>query len=243
MLVLPGAVILSAADGHGSDSCPYSQAGSAAAVNVFCKTLAAYMERYTDDSDALMTFLNREGDTSVARAIDSEWKRRVEKTHRKHKYSVPTTAAGEIDRPAIWRQYGTTLLGLAATPSFYFAFQIGDGDILQLTESGAEYAVRGEKMPGTETRSLSHADAWKKAITTVRRHPPGNAPCALMMVTDGFANSYTSDAAFLQTCSAYYAALCEHGAETVKRRLKNWLDETSSQGCGDDVTALFAWYD
>jgi serine/threonine protein phosphatase PrpC len=68
--------------------------------------------------------------------------------------------------------------------------------------------------------------------------PPG----AFLLATDGFANSYPSDAEFLRTCAWYYAAIREHGAKTVARNLKRWLRETGESGSGDDITALFAYF-
>lgn len=47
-----------------------------------------------------MTYLNREGDTKVAQAVDAEWKRRVLKAHTNHKREVPFTEDGEKNK---WR--------------------------------------------------------------------------------------------------------------------------------------------
>ena len=239
-VVLGDIVILAVADGHGSESCPYSKAGSTIAVNVFCKVMEDYCSKYAEDMESLMTYFNREGDTAVARAIDKEWKRRVEKAHRDNKRDVPKTESGEITKPNIWKQYGTTLLGLIITPSFYFAFQLGDGDILQVQNKNATFIVQRDKLLGTETHSLSHAEAWKKAITSVGRISGDNTSRAFILATDGFSNSYPNEEAFLQTCIEYYAAIREHGADTVFGNLKTWLGETSENGSGDDITALFA---
>ena len=241
-LVLGDIMILAAADGHGSESCPYSKSGSTIAVNVFCGLMSEYCSNYADNIENLMTYFNREGDTSVARAIEAEWKRRVEAVHRKHKRKKPIDAAGKICKPDIWKQYGTTLLGLLITPCFYFAFQIGDGDILLLRNKSVEYAVTSDKLLGTETYSLSLNEAWRTTAAAVGRIPLGRkgSQPVFMMATDGFANSYPSESVFLKACAGYYSAIRKHGVAAVAKKLKIWLNETSTMGSGDDITVLFA---
>ena len=238
--IIDDIAILAAADGHGSDSCPHSRTGAEVAVETFCDILNQYIHDYSNDYDALISLLNREGETTIARAIDNEWKHRIDGLHKTNNREMPLTDDGDIDHARIWRLYGTTLLGLVITPLFYFAFQLGDGDIILLHENSSDYAVQGDKLLGTETHSLCHIDAWKKAIANVRRHPEEYTPYAFMLSTDGFANSYPSEAEFLQTCVDYYSAIREHGANTVESNLGNWLDETSASGSGDDITVLFA---
>jgi serine/threonine protein phosphatase PrpC len=92
---------------------------------------------------------------------------------------------------------------------------------------------------GTETHSLSRPDAWKRAIVAVGRLPDADTPHAFMLATDGFSNSYSTEAAFLQTCVEYYAAIREHGADAVSGNLNAWLNETSENGSGDDITVVF----
>ena len=62
-----------------------------------------------------------------------------------------------------------------------------------------------------------------------------------MLSSDGMSNSYKSEEEFHKTCRGYYELLREHGARAVSRHLKEWLRETSELGCGDDITALFAY--
>ena len=61
------------------------------------------------------------------------------------------------------------------------------------------------------------------------------------MFPDGLSNSYKNEEEFQKTCADYYALLGEHGAKAVSGQLKTWLQETSELGCGDDITALFAY--
>lgn len=237
-----GAVILAVADGHGSDSCPYSKTGSFAAVNVFCKIMDDYLETYTGQQEMLFTFLKREGDTKIAQEIDAEWKRRVLRLHAKCKREIPMQEDGSKDKEAVYRLYGSTLLGLVITEEFLFAFQLGDGDIMKVSEAGIYNVIEPDKILGTETHSLSKAESWKKAITLIRRREEKEKrPVMYMLSSDGLANSYRDDGEFQKTCLDYYALLKEHGVKAVSNQLKVWLQETSEMGCGDDITALFAY--
>ena len=237
-------VILAVADGHGSDSCPYSKTGSYVAVNVFCKILGEYLETYDGQPELLLTFLKREGDTKVAQAIDAEWKRRILKIHANCKRETLSDAEGNKDKEAIYKMYGSTLLGLVITKEFLFAFQLGDGDIVKVSETGVQNIIEADKILGTETHSLSKAESWKKAITfTKKQEEDERQPVMYMLSSDGLANSFKNDDEFKKTCNDYYTVLNEHGAKEVSDHLKTWLSETSELGCGDDITALFAYYD
>lgn len=237
-------VLIAVADGHGSQSCPHSKTGSKIATNVFCKAMKEYVLNYTENMEFLMTYLNREGELKVARAIDEEWKRKVWKAHTDNKREKPLDETGEVDRAAVYKQYGTTLLGLMITPSFIFALQIGDGDIMYIDENDIQPVIAGDKILGTETHSLCKIDAWKKAITMIRsRDIEEETPYLYLMSTDGFSNSYRSESDFQVTCRDYYNMIREYGFQAVASNLKEWLKETSELGCGDDITVVLAYYD
>lgn len=238
-----GTIILAIADGHGSRSCPYSKSGSSIAVNVFCKIMEELHASYAQNLDMLLTYLNREGDLRVAQAVDTEWKRRVLKVHANQKREVPLTAENGKDKPEIYKQYGSTLVGLMITPVFIFAFQLGDGDISFIDKNGLDNILSSEKILGVETHSLSKIDSWKKASSVVRRRDSGaSLPYMLMLSTDGFANSYKNADEFKKASLDYFAMINEYGAKTVSANLKGWLSETSEMGCGDDITVLIACF-
>ena len=235
-------VILAVADGHGSDSSPYSKTGSYAAVNVFCKILEAYLDTYAGQPEMLFTLLKREGDTKIARRIDAEWKHRILRLHTRSKREIPLDAAGNKDKEAIYRMYGSTLLGLVLTREFLFAFQLGDGDIVKVSDGGVYSIIEADKLLGTETHSLCKMESWKKAITFIgKREEKEQQPVLYMLSSDGFSNSYKNDAEFQKTCIEYYNLLKEHGVKAVSDHICTWLQETSELGSGDDITVLFAY--
>ena len=139
--------------------------------------------------------------------------------------------------------YGTTLLGMVIAPDFFFVFQLGDGDIVYVDDRGVQNLVEADKLLGVESDSLCSQDAWKKAVSALyRREWDQGMPYLFQLSTDGFANSFVSDEEFHKTCAEYFEMLKQYGPEVVRANLESWLDETSRLGCGDDTTALIAYF-
>ena len=254
-----GSLVLSVADGHGSRSCPYSGTGAELAVNTFCKLIDELHSDFQNAGDLfdfqnaedlsgfqnaedLSGFLNHQGSLKFAQTVERAWKKDVQKLHRKAGLPMPMTQTGEEDLNALYRLYGTTLLGLLIAPTFVFAFQIGDGDITYVDDGGVQPVVVADKLLGVESHSLCSREAWKKAVSAVHFQPwEQHLPCAFLLSTDGLSNSYADDEAFGQTCAQYFEALKTYGPDTVEENLPEWLSETSRLGCGDDTTLLMAY--
>lgn len=238
--------ILAVADGHGSEKCPRSDRGSQMAVNAFCDVVKKYLVSYGQEKNGLenlVTFLNREGDMRFAQDICEEWQGRVKQSFYKNKEESLLGDDGKPLWDKVYSLYGTTLLGMLITDSFVFSFQIGDGDINLVTSNEISPMVEPEKFLGTETHSLSKADAWRKSVASLRRkNVEEGMPYLYMLSTDGFVNSYASENDFQKTCRDYYSMIGTHGFEAVSENLAKWLKETSELGCGDDVTLVMAYF-
>ncbi len=230
-----GTAILAAADGHGSPACPHSRTGAKIAANLFCGIMRQiYLN--CGGREHFISLLSNEG-SLVVRAIEIEWKKRVMESHAANGRPFPEREGGETDEAAVYRQYGTTLLGLLVTESFLFACQLGDGDICMIRDGKAEKLVDPPKILGVETFSLCAGDAWTKAETGLRRFRlSALAPVMFTLTTDGFSNSYESEAGFREALAEYLKTARDHGVGAVKENLAAWLEETSALGCGDDIT-------
>ncbi len=239
--------ILAVADGHGSEKCPRSDRGSTIAVNAFCYVMNKYLTSYDTEKNgmaALVTFLNREGDTRFAQDVCEEWQLRVKQSFYKNKDDRFVNEDKSFDWEKIFGLYGTTLLGMLITDTFVFSFQIGDGDIMLITADTITPMVETEKFLGTETHSLSKAGAWKKSSTTLRMKDINeDTPYMYMLTTDGFVNSHATDSDFQKSCRDYYNMIGQHGFNAIEENLSKWLIETSEAGCGDDITAVLAYID
>ena len=240
--ISPELSIVTVADGHGSEKSPKSKNGSLIAVNVFCSVMSNYLHNYSASLDDLVTYLNRDGQVKFAQEICEEWQRRVRESFYKSKEEKPLDEDGSVKWKEVYRLYGTTLLGLLITPSFIFAFQIGDGDIVLVDNDSISPVVVTEKILGTETHSLSKTDSWRSAVSTIRRKDEDTGkPYLYMLSTDGFVNSYVSEEEHEKTCRDYYDIIGQYGFETVCANLEKWLKETSELGCGDDITIVLVY--
>ena len=238
------AAVIAAADGHGSESCPFSSIGAKIAVEVFCSSMKEILGSFEGSSYMLRSYLSREGNMKIPESIETEWKRRVMLDHIRNGRE-PLVSEPDADGAAgVYKLYGTTLLGLLITTEFVFAFQIGDGDIVLTSRNGVQYAVESEKILGVETYSLSSANAWKKSTVSVFPSPgQDQLPYMYIMSTDGMANSHRSQKDFEKTCMDYYEIAMKYGFGMVSSRLEGWLSETSRLGCGDDITLVMAYFD
>ena len=124
----------------------------------------------------------------------------------------------------------------------HLSLQIGDGDIVYVDRRTVANMVNADKLLGVETHSLSSENAWKHAVCGVmNKSLDEELPYMYMLSTDGFSNSFANKSAYYNTCREYYEMILKHGVKTVKEHLKGWLSETSAEGCGDDITTVFAW--
>ena len=89
----------------------------------------------------------------------------------------------------------------------------------------------------TET-SWPVGSAVPDAAAHIRVHCRSAAepPALILAATDGYANSFRDDAALFAVASDYLNMLRQHGQEWVERQLDSWLQETTRDGSGDDIT-------
>ena len=238
------AAVIAAADGHGSDSCPFSSIGAKIAVEVFCSSMKEILGSFEGSSYMLRSYLSREGNMKIPESIETEWKRCVMLDHIRNGREPLVSEPDADGANGVYKLYGTTLLGLLITTEFVFAFQSGDGDIVMADRNGVQYAVESEKILGVETYSLSSANAWKKSTVSVFPSPgQDQLPYMYIMSTDGMANSHRTQKDFEKTCMDYYEIAVKYGFGMVSSGLEGWLSETSRLGCGDDITLVMAYFD
>jgi serine/threonine protein phosphatase PrpC len=223
-------VLVAVADGHGSPACKYSDIGARKGVSSFFDVMLNLAKQFQNNQEEFHAFVSRNRNDVIPQKICGEWQKKTrefhQKSHREEEFSTI--------------YYGTTLLGMMICPSFYFSFQIGDGDILSVTLQGETvHVIRDEKILGTETHSLSSTDAWKNALTAICYvSNPSDCPALFMLSTDGFCNSFVSEKDFLSSGKDYMNLLREYGEGVIKKHLRGWLKETTESGCGDDIALI-----
>jgi len=124
-----------------------------------------------------------------------------------------------------------------ATPAYVLYLQLGDGDILIVSDSGQAVRSwpRDPRLLGLETTSLCGERAAEEMRVAVQAHS-GTSPALALLATDGYANSFREDDGFLRTGSDLLELIREDGIDGVERNLETWLNEASELGSGDDIT-------
>lgn len=232
-----GTIVVAVSDGHGSSNCVYSDKGARLATDAFIEVISELFERTTDDREKLIHLFRQAGSSDLSKVICKRWERKIGKSYnallglaKKNGENIPQYT------PEL---FGTTLLGLVVTFDFIYAVQIGDGDMVFVNDSCVEKITEPVKFLGTETFSLSNENPWQYAVTYFQRMEfVEKAPCMFMISTDGFANSFINEDEYLVSCKEYFNTILEYGDEAVQNNLEGWLQQTSQEGCGDDITLV-----
>jgi hypothetical protein len=133
--------------------------------------------------------------------------------------------------------YGATLLAVLITASYALYMQIGDGDVLFVDDGGATSrpVPPDPRLIANQTTSLCQPNASSDFRLHIES-PLVHTPALVLVSTDGYANSFASDADFLQIGADFLAMARAHGLSGVAERLPGILREASEKGSGDDVT-------
>jgi hypothetical protein len=226
---LPGcgigpSVALAIADGHGSTPSFRSDTGAALAV----ETATAVMEDFRQlnsrlrlqDIARLRTTVKEE----IPRELVGKW--RVAVRHHLDENPFSSRALEQVDTAGCsarrevetnpFLAYGSTLLGALLTNVFLLYFQLGDGDILLVSEAGevTQPWPRDKRLLGVETTSLCIPDSWSDV--RIGFHPASYHSLALMLLsTDGYANSFREERGFLRVGRDILKIIQSYGMQRV----------------------------
>jgi Protein phosphatase 2C len=247
-------MILAVADGHGNAKSFRSAKGSEFAVKVATETLREFAAAFA--SQANLGVVERAMESELPKEIVKRWRDRVNE----HRTANPfnETELGAIT-PADRKQieefplvaYGATLLAVLQLDKFIGYLQLGDGDILVVSDKGevSRPLPPDERLIGNETTSLcsigisggkfrpkaGQTGAWVDFRIKLAQ-TASSQPVLILVSTDGYKNSFRTDGDYLRVGSDILETLRSNGLEYVKENLANWLVEASKVGSGDDVT-------
>ncbi|MBM2812508.1 MAG: hypothetical protein HW416_3267 [Chloroflexi bacterium] len=139
--------------------------------------------------------------------------------------------------------YGTTLIAAALTATYAIYLQIGDGDLVVVTDDeSVRYPLpRRTDLPRNQTDSLCHDDALRRLRAAVELFEDSPPPSLVLLSSDGYANSFGTDTAFQQVALELGEHLKTKGLAGVAERMDEWLTQTSAEGSGDDITVAIGW--
>jgi len=237
-------VLLAVADGHGSPKCFRSDTGSRLAVETALEVFQEFLDSQADPLD--LSACKRAVDEHLPVMIERRWKEAVDGHLEEYPLLVREVARVEESQGVAARQavekdpnhaYGTTLLGIIMHESFLACIQIGDGDILLVTQDGEVIRpiVDDPRLLANETTSLGSDNSWRDFRACFQA--VSDAPPALVLAaTDGYSNAFSTPQGFLSVGSDLMEILRAEGIESLAENLPKWLEEASQKGSGDDVT-------
>jgi hypothetical protein len=234
------AVAVAVADGHGSATSFRSAVGSRFGVEVSIQLVEELLRAATDTAAG---DLKRLLEDRAGKQLVREWHKKVaahlagspfrdNELSRLEESSGPAAVARVKHEPPL--AYGSTLLSAVATRSFMVFWQIGDGDIVVVNADGrvTRPIPHDPELLGNATTSLCSPDAWQN----FRSAFTGSLAPLVLVATDGVANSYTNEDAFLKFGSDVFERISAEGLDAVVDQLPRWLRRISDHGSGDDVS-------
>ena len=100
----------------------------------------------------------------------------------------------------------------------------------------ADWIIPPVESTGSETYSLCMDNCWQYIRTRIIPVTDTVGPPMFLLSTDGYANSFTESAGFLQAGKDIYHLWQEEGAEYINLHLNGWLQRSTEEGSGDDIT-------
>jgi len=229
-LQVDDAVIAAVADGHGSQRCPFSDEGAWMAV----ETVSGLLQELYVKAEKDPAVIEKLAKEKLPHLLVGRWRERVKAAH----VAQGRVESAEAVDDAVLVQYGSTVLAVLATEVFLLFVQLGDGDILTVAEDGQVSAPlpKDERLMANETTSLCSPRAWEDVVVQFYPLTGRPAPALVMLSTDGYSNSFSKQEDFHQVGTDFLQLIREHGLATVMQHMGGWLEQTSQEGSGDDIT-------
>jgi Protein phosphatase 2C len=233
---LPLGVVVS--DGHGSAKCFRSGAGAAMAVEA---TIALFEVLAMSERSSTLDEWRAAAEQQLRSTLPTWWAAKVDEALAREPISeaelAPLDASERADVLANpYVAYGATLLGVLVTARCTLFAKLGDGDIVTVAHDGAieRPMPTDRRLIANETTSLSGRSAIDDLV--IRVTPGEQRPRLILTSSDGYANSFATDADFLRAAPDIAQMVNANGPDEVATSLPGWLRETSREGSGDDIT-------
>jgi WD40 repeat protein/serine/threonine protein phosphatase PrpC len=236
-------LILAVSDGHGSAKSFRSDIGANLAVNTAMEVFHEFWEGQINANN--LSAIKRTAEERLPQKLEIKWKEAVDKHIADEPFTTKELDAllkkeGTAGLQAVEKRpllaYGATLLTVLVTESFILYLQLGDGDILTVSEKHEVMRPLpgDERLFANETTSLCSNNAWRDFRVVFQ--PLVQPPALILLSTDGYSNSFRNEEAFLKVGPDILKMIRENGLDKVNESLETWLTEASQAGSGDDIT-------
>jgi serine/threonine protein phosphatase PrpC len=244
-------LIVAIADGHGSPKCFRSDKGSRFVVKKSAQIVSEFLDERRGKFD--LAEIESKGKEYFPKEIVKQWRKAVEDHLKDNPFTEDEFKKLEEKSGASSRllveenpllAYGTTSLTVALEEEFALYLQLGDGDILNVSAGGEVTKPLPEdvRLLANETTSMCLPKAEKDFRFFVQKISREQSPAMILLSTDGYLNSFSSEAGFFQAGTDILSMLgSENGFEGVSENLKSWLEEATQMGSGDDSTVAIIY--
>ena len=219
---------LAIADGHGSSSHPYSQAGSRLAVKAALGSIKQALNESDSDVVNYKSFASE-----IYGNILSLWEELVLADYSELHSDADTATEITSD---ILIKYGTTLCFSFGLYDLILVASIGDSDVFWRNQSGLTRSFnifsQAADDVGEATHSLCSKNSMRMLSVTAIQVPQGGT---FLFGTDGIKKSIPDENSLSQLLD-YYHDLSYNEFPKVKEDLKEQLNELTVNGSGDDCT-------
>ncbi|MBM7555495.1 protein phosphatase 2C domain-containing protein [Halanaerobacter jeridensis] len=243
-----GNLVMAVSDGHGSLKHFRSEIGSKLAVKAAVEIMLEEVDVGNLTDDMLNKIKTRVKDKLPQRIVN-QWRDKVKEHYQNNLFSLDRVAQAKLmkleEEKGIAKRkkiednyikaYGATLLIVLITEKFSLYFQLGDGNISILAEDGKKMLFAAEEQFGPATNSLCMSEASNKVKISLIPFSE-ELPLFILLSTDGYINSFRNDKDYFKVIDDFIDLAKHHGIEYINENLSQWLEKTSQQGSGDDIT-------
>ncbi|MDE6101467.1 MAG: protein phosphatase 2C domain-containing protein [Ruminococcus sp.] len=251
-------------DGHGGDDYIRSDKGS----ELGCKSAEFMINSMMRQMSAEKFFMENESLLRILeQRIIKKWRETVEAHYNKNPFTpselsaVSPMACERYKNGNIYSAYGTTLVAVVMTESYWFGIQLGDGKIISVDRNGNFHQPVPDNPEcfGNITVSMCDKDAFEnfrgcfsyknpelynsevKNIPDIKKKNHFTAygmelPAAVIINSDGIDNCFKADE---QIYNLYKTVLYSFGTsdfDDAENKLRQYLPKLSQQGSGDDIS-------
>jgi len=230
-------LIISLADGHGSNACFRSDLGSKMAVEIANDLITEKMDLITETPEK-----SKEICEELCKTIAESWSKATLRHLGENAFSdSEVDDLSEEKRKTLGKNaliaYGTTLMTVILSKNNIIVMNIGDAELLLKYKNKPDVMVLNQdKRVGNETESLALPFAHRYYTVDIYEIDEIEA---LLATTDGYPNSFKQEEGFIKVIDDLLSITKSHGIAAIQDNFETWLTDTSTEGSGDDITACF----